>query len=234
MKRRAFIGGGMAAILAARRAPAFCIAMRNGMSRPSGAPTPPLPYDSEVEYLESTGTQYIDTGIECAGDCGFSIVGEMLVVTSDESYPVMAGAQFSDWSDWLTIYEGSGSVAVGDDNAIINCRVNEVITAYLNYMDDGKITVETPAPYRSISYTSTNINANIYIFAAGTENGEACLSKSRVYSMAVSSGQNIVRDFIPVRFTNEQAVSEGAMYDRVSGQLFRNAGTGAFTVGPDK
>lgn len=24
---------------------------------------PPKPYDAEVEYLESTGTQYIDTGI---------------------------------------------------------------------------------------------------------------------------------------------------------------------------
>lgn len=41
MKRRAFIGGGMAAILASRRAPAFCIALRNGMMRPSAPPTPP-------------------------------------------------------------------------------------------------------------------------------------------------------------------------------------------------
>ena len=37
------------------------------------------------------------------------------------------------------------------------------------------------------------------------------------------------KDIIAVRFTNEQGVSEGAMYDRVSGALFRNAGTGAFT-----
>lgn len=42
-----------------------------------------------------------------------------------------------------------------------------------------------------------------------------------------------VRDMIPVRFTNEQGVSEGAMYDRVSGQLFRNSGTGAFSFGTD-
>jgi hypothetical protein len=41
-------------------------------------------------------------------------------------------------------------------------------------------------------------------------------------------------DLISVRFTNEQGVSEGAMYDRVSGAMFRNAGTGAFTIGPDK
>lgn len=52
--------------------------------------------------------------------------------------------------------------------------------------------------------------------------------------MAVSSGQNIVRVFVPVRFTNELGVSEGAMYDKVSGQLFRNQGSGSFILGPDK
>ena len=46
--------------------------------------------------------------------------------------------------------------------------------------------------------------------------------------------QSLVRDFIPVRFTNEKGVTEGAMYDKVSGTLFRNAGTGAFVIGPDK
>ena len=55
------------------------------------------------------------------------------------------------------------------------------------------------------------------------------ITSSKIYIDGV-----IARDFIPVRFTNEQGVSEGAMYDRVSGQLFRNSGTGAFTVGPDK
>ncbi len=39
---------------------------------------------------------------------------------------------------------------------------------------------------------------------------------------------------VPIRFANEQGVSEGAMYDRVTRQLFRNRGTGAFVIGPDK
>lgn len=40
-------------------------------------------------------------------------------------------------------------------------------------------------------------------------------------------------DLIPVRFTNELGQSEGAMYDKVSGRLFRNVGTGNFIVGRD-
>ena len=43
-----------------------------------------------------------------------------------------------------------------------------------------------------------------------------------------------IRDFIPVRFTNSLGQTEGAMYDRVSGQLFGNSGTGEFIIGPDK
>ena len=56
----------------------------------------------------------------------------------------------------------------------------------------------------------------------------------RLYYLKMSKDGSSVRDFIPVRFTNSLGVSEGAMYDRVSGQLFRNAGTGAFVIGPDK
>jgi hypothetical protein len=39
----------------------------------------------------------------------------------------------------------------------------------------------------------------------------------------------LVRDFIPVRVGNV-----GYMYDKVSGQLFGNSGTGNFILGPDK
>ena len=38
---------------------------------------------------------------------------------------------------------------------------------------------------------------------------------------------------IPVRFTNEYGIAEGAMYDTVSGKLFRNIGTGEFSFGGD-
>ena len=191
------------------------------------------PYDAEVKWLESTGTQYIDTGIRCDAVCGFSITCEAIVATFDESYPVIAGAQFSDWSNWLTIYEDYGIVYNGDSVENISRRTNQKITTFLNYMGDGKITVESPPPYTTKAYSPAGIAANICIFAAGTEVGVACLSKSRVYSMVVSNGQNIVRDFIPVRFTNELGESEGAMYDKVSKQLFRNQGTGKLIVGAD-
>ena len=55
-----------------------------------------------------------------------------------------------------------------------------------------------------------------------------------LYSFSIKRNGKLAIEMIPVRFTNENGVSEGAMYDRVSGQLFRNAGTGTFIIGPDK
>ena len=52
---------------------------------------------------------------------------------------------------------------------------------------------------------------------------------ARLYSCTISDGTTLVRDFIPVRIGQT-----GYLYDSVSGQLFGNAGSGNFTVGPDK
>ena len=58
-------------------------------------------------------------------------------------------------------------------------------------------------------------------------------SSVRIYHLFGSSG-NVKIDLIPVRFTNENGETEGAMYDKISNMLFRNQGTGMFVIGPDK
>ena len=55
-----------------------------------GAPTPPLPYDAEVEYLESTGTQYIDTGIVPDYNTEVQLRGTMYEAVSSS---ILAGAR---------------------------------------------------------------------------------------------------------------------------------------------
>ena len=55
-----------------------------------------------------------------------------------------------------------------------------------------------------------------------------CPSLKTVH-IKIQIGDNHVRDFIPVR---KDGV--GYMYDRVTGKLFYNKGTGEFLTGPDK
>lgn len=240
MKRRAFIGG-MAAILASRRAPAFCVAMRNGMMRPSAAPTPPLPYDAEVEYLESTGTQYINTGIPGGPDLLFTCRFKRSNVTSSTSKLIygaltntrnvvgLGGVNSSGFFTWNpnTTVQNSGIVADVDwHNSVMSTVVGN---KYLSI--DGAIATST-------NTTSDSGSRPIFVFARNpyTDEGSIQHTDCQVSSFSITraSDSTLLIDLISVRFTNEQGVSEGTMYDRVSGALFRNAGTGAFVIGPDK
>lgn len=187
-----------------------------------------LPYDAEVEYLESTGTQWIDTGIVGVG--GLSIELHFTPV-----YPT------------VTSYQDYFGASDGDNVKGYRCR-NYGTTewrAAINAggMADYSVPLIDSVNKLSFSQGAVSVNGVIY-FSAGSS-----YTTYSLYLFAFNNGGSVYRksamrlhlfnvagqiDLVPVRFTNEQGVSEGAMYDRVSGQLFRNQGTGAFVIGPDK
>jgi len=240
VKRRAFIGRGMAAILASRRAPAFCIALRNGMMRPSAPPTPPLPYDAEVEYLESTGTQWIDTGTTLKSysqiDCDFIGLGlsNKAVFGCSNGSAYNSGAIELFWleSAVRTRFEVVAPASNSASQILAFSPSYSVGTLYsVRYNKDVfSLNGDSGTSNWYSDYVGTR---NLYIFA--TNRGSASYnSDCKMFLFKISANGTLVRDFIPVRFTNELGQSEGAMYDKVSGRLFRNQGTGAFTYGPDK
>ena len=99
--------------------------------------------------------------------------------------------------------------ANGSDNVIVSCGSFSSSASIKNIKDSGRFTLLWNLSNKS-------------------------LAKQRLVEVVFMVDNAILGSFIPVRFTNEDGVSEGAMYDRVSGQLYRNAGTGAFVIGPDK
>lgn len=233
MKRRAFIGG-MAAILTSRRAPAFCIALRNGMMRPSAPPTPPLPYDAEVEYLESTGTQVIDLGFKGSNGTSFDIIMYRPSNSDTVSFGTNSGwgrktLYFVTGNGWLYWMYGAsvGSTYVSSSSYLVgNLRFFSVGNNVLNAEN-----LSTGNSYSKESTGSTPFTTDWNLCLIGTsENGSYGYSGAgtRIYYAKVDDGDNHV-ELIPVRKNGV-----GYMYDRISGDLFANAGTGAFLYGPDK
>lgn len=214
----------------------FCPAARQFFER-RGAPTPPLPYDAEVEYLESTGTQWIDTGVsaregllvECAGYImSWTSSGKLFGCDTggrEMRFYVSTGrvdkAQFYFGAAMSATY--MSSVPIGQSSHVF--ALDSTAGAKVFRIDG------------NVMYTwNTSLGvslSSIFLFSTAAS---SFTSVSRIYSFWVkdaTTGQTLV-DLVPVRFTNELGQSEGAMYDRVSGAPFRNAGTGAFTIGPDK
>lgn len=201
---------------------------------------PKLPYDAEVEYLESTGTQWIDTGYVYNADSKF-VCDAMLMSVPSDTFAVMFGALqnysgvFIALNNTVPIQARFGANSVG--NIVSDLSVQNAVGVRHKYeLSARRLAIDDDVFTRS-GFTPYTVNRSIWLCScndsySGNLNRRPC--SLRVYAFAIYNGDVLVRDFIPVRFTNELGQSEGAMYDRVSGQLFRNAGTGAFVIGPDK
>ena len=194
-----------------------------------------LPYDAEVEYLESTGTQWIDTGVVPKNSTGFQVSCRCLGTTSLANYRLI-GVQDGSIRCLFSVQ------AFGTDNTFFgwNTAINQLglyydvdVDASLNYLNNRYAILNGQTKANNLS-TLGVITRPMYLFGNNSANGNIPDNFSeRVYLARISEDSTLVRDFIPVRFTNEKDEPEGAMYDRVSGELFRNQGTGAFVIGPD-
>lgn len=178
-----------------------------------------LPYDAEVEYIESTGTQYINTGIKLFESGG------------------------------LTTLEFSMDVYVNTGQTVCSCIVNAMKETdpypgvVIRTFYDNKIQIarggEADAPiigtcgtFQSITRTENvsfqhDIPTTIFAGLDGN-NAPWRYCKLKLYRLSIKKDSILLFDAIPVRLGQV-----GYLYDKVSGELFGNAGTGNFIIGND-
>lgn len=190
------------------------------------------PYDAEVEYLQSSGTQYIDTGIAASTtasyevECNFETSANQFMCASMRS-----GSNY--YRSYFGVYNGNISLYYGrlSSNSWSPQAHDTAFHTYKQIVDDSSATVEFDGAQHSFTRQNYSLGVTYYLF--GRNSNEAafksyCSSKVRFAKFYDSSG-SLVLNLIPVR-----CGTVGYMYDKVSGQLFGNDGTGDFVVGPDK
>ena len=199
----------------------------------------PYPFDARIEYLESTGTQYVDTGIVPTGATGIDCDFAILNIAANFS-PVF-WSRGSSSTDRAFCFEGeyvreqTKAQARWDYGSYGPQQVRNVVeqgartTASVR---SDTLTVDSTTLARN-EQTVTGAGAIILFNFCNYVNGErqmlsATVQPIRIYSCTIYDGSTLVRDFIPVR-----AGQTGYLYDKVSLQLFANKGTGDFILGPD-
>lgn len=195
------------------------------------------PYDAEVEYLECTGTQYIDTGVYGSNTLVVNMEINILAYSSSLDAQII-GSTTNRWGSgrrgyelcyatksmraygwWyehnnaieFNIYIGN-KCSVSINNGVLSIKDYQGVNHNINIAQSGGFTTSTTLP----------------IFATRNPN-IMYSSPQRVYSVQMTRNGVTILDFIPVRKNGV-----GYMYDKVSGQLFGNQGTGQFIIGPDK
>ena len=178
-----------------------------------------LPYDAEVEYLESTKTQLIDTGyVLSASDM---VVVQVYFQTDDNGgNMVILGSVKPEL--WIT----SGICRFNGENYAAMSRIRELGAWNSISIDKDYCTCNGTAVPMS---EGTFLDNSLSLFLFGANGNTLYNSNGRISLCKIYHSGVLVRDYIPVRVGDV-----GYMLDRVSGELFGNAGTGAFVIGPDK
>ena len=185
---------------------------------------PPLPYDAEVEYVKSDGTQWTDTGIVATGATTTTLDARMISTATRNSG--FFGAYSSGRAYYLYL-DASGVFQFGfgaykNSSNSSNTRRHVFELDDYQFLVDGTVAGTTSRNAFSTPWTlamfKTRSSASAFYAAPPVE----------VYGCQISQSGTLARDFIPVRVG-----TAGALYDRVSGTLYYSATSTALIPGPD-
>ena len=214
-------------------------------------------YDSQISFLESTGTQYIDceyipkgtTKIELKSkviDCAFnSISGNYRLFmplfgavdynsVHNKFWAAYVSENSTSSTKHLLYYYNSGGTQIYVNykpQLTSDAQVKVWFTHSFNRNDVYRNGSQLQASGTNPA-DSSSINYSMYLFSVNANTNtkvKTGTSKLQVeYFRIKDENDNLIRDFIPVRVG-----TIGYMYDKVSQRLFRNKGTGDFVLGPD-
>jgi len=180
-----------------------------------------LPY-VPLEYIASSGTQYIDTGIDV--DYQLKIKIKFL---SNTKYGIPFGTYTNDWKIFnLQLYETKTSayfstkrvdfseimgqlseIEMSCDGIYLNGELQGLFSDYLYFLPQYTLYLFCN---NSLGSAINNLSGNIY--------------SSKLYAFDV-----LVQNLVPCKDLNGVV----CMYDKVSKQFFYNQGTGSFIAGPE-
>ena len=190
-----------------------------------------------IEYLESTGTQWIDTQqnliyghryvakVEYTDITDYHDRGSLILGTLTTNNGVFIGILDKHFYFRLITTTKTGDIITPNKIYTFDLQLKSSENSFLNIYDANNATQS----YLQI-YTYQNINKlNYYLFGINFDNTFAGSSKIKLYKFEVYDSDNIlIHNMIPV--LDKDGIP--CMFDKVEQKFYYNAGTGDFIAGP--
>lgn len=179
----------------------------------------------QVEYIQSSGNQYIDTGISGNEIAEYQIVFDTLGTTAHTYEQYFAGQNSTSNSvgkifnaDNITYYQSKTILTKLSDltEAILDVQVK---------VDEGvSVNGEVKTTYTGLGWGSVTF----WVFNSHQETYQGASMK--LYNLIMWSDGVKVREFIPCYRKSDDEIG---LYDLISNSFFTNEGSGTFTKGAD-
>ena len=186
-----------------------------------------------LKYLESTGTQYIDTGIYGTPTLKTTLDMQQLEINTETSGKGIFGCYNSNTANCYYFYQKGRGVTeffwqcgfgnyVNTNSPIDTNRHTVLFDNYKVYLDGTILNTFT-------SNTLTTTPQTLLLFNTHNATGGIYNALSqRFFSCKMEDNGTLVRDFYPALRKSD---NKPGMYDRITKQFFVNQGTGEFNYG---
>lgn len=216
---------------------------------PDDTDEPVKPEYQNVEYVQFTGTQYINTGVEAKEYNGIELdyyyKGMFDVVPSATGYLFGVMADGCRMGNGMTM--GGSKIGMYLGSSSTSYRITAIPSVgKLFELECKNVCPSSPANARvylnseevpfgaGSNYVAGNITTTgkyIHLLAADINGTVKGMFKGKLYGFSISKSDGTpIRNFVPCYRT---ADGEIGLYDTVEGEFYANAGTGKFTKGSD-
>ena len=186
----------------------------------------------KVEYLQSSGTQWIDTGVIPNNEIGLYLKAHR--INGGDLVPV--GARTNDIRFYPPRFNMNGtSIEYGWENYYVlgnrNTSDDLSYVSWLNFYNSRKASIQTQSNFyeKALNTTLPSLSHTIYIFDWNYNGSATTHWIGKIYEVKISQGENLIRHFIPC--LDNDGVP--CMYDLVNDEVYYNEGDGEFNYPRD-
>ena len=184
-----------------------------------------------LEYIESTGTQYIKSTDMNINSANYNYVLSMDIqpVSAPQGNTVLLSSLNSDYFGYDIFLNASGEVGLSE--SIFLSQEGMVRRTYTMTVDKqnsgGDVVTHLTNGISTISRTRGYVPASgtwtLFAAADGSKT-----SVARIFSWKVYQDDTLIKNLVPAKNSSNVV----GMYDTVTNTFYTNAGTGTFTAGP--
>lgn len=179
---------------------------------------------TQLEYIQSSGSQYINTGFKPNQDTKISITVDFPLSGTSWLY----GGRTSAGSNSLGFLCEGGNHYRFDYASSINELATKPTGKFTIDSDKNKCYINGELVLTA-TYTTFTSPVNMYIFNNNNNGSLSGGSSAKLYNCSIYDNGVLIRNFIPCK----NASGTVGLYDSVNNQFYQNAGTGTFIAGSE-
>lgn len=179
-----------------------------------------------IEYIQSSGTQYIDTGFKANQDTKVVMRVALTAVMRDED-AFFGGRTTSTSKAYMLSYNSDSSFYryFYGNSYYTTALTGDPMTKQVIIYDKNTVTIGNES--YSCEYSTFQCDYTLYLLALNKAGQVDRNVAAKLYSCRIYDNGTLIRDFVPC--TNASGVA--GLYDTVNGVFYTDAAGGAFSAG---